>query len=140
MFFLHFYNFSRLNYLLALVLVLSLVACSSGGNVNGSSGSGSDVVNTDNSGSDVGNTLALSWVAPSEREDNTGLSLSDIAGFRIYYGAETGNYQNQLDVNDHTAEQAQIAGIPAGTYYVVMTTIDVDGRESAFSSEVVVTL
>ena len=120
MFFLHFYNFSRLSYLLALILVLPLVACSGGGG--------------DSSSSD------LSWVAPSEREDGTGLSLSEIAGFRIYYGAETGVYQNQLNVNDSSATQAVLASIPSGTYFVVVTTVDTEGRESVFSSEVVVTL
>ena len=130
MFFLHFYNFSRLKYLLALTLVLSLVACAGGG----TSGL-SDPSDPGSSGS-----IALSWVAPSEREDNTGLQLSEIEGFRIYYGTEAGVYQNQLAVNDSTAEQVQIVDVTSGTYYIVMTTVDTEGQESVYSSELVVTL
>ncbi len=116
--FLRIYSFSRLSYLFALILVLPLVGCSGGD----------------------GGVAALSWIAPSEREDNTALSLSEIAGFRIYYGTESGSYQDNFDVNDGSATQAQLLGVPAGTYYVVVTTIDADGRESLFSEEVVVTL
>ena len=124
---LHIYDFSRLKCLLTLALILSLVACSGGDGGTGNT-SGSNAV------------LKLAWVAPSERADNTVLSLSEIKGYRIYYGTEKGNYQNQFEVNDSSAQQAQIAGVPAGDYYLVMTTIDVDGRESAYSQEVVVTI
>ena len=123
MFFLHFYNFSRLRYLLALTLVLPLVACSGGdGGLSSSS------------------SAKLSWVAPSAREDNSVLVLSDIAAFRIYYGSSSGDYSNTIDIIDHTATQAVLAGLPSGTYYVAVTTVDVDGRESIYSDEVVITV
>ena len=125
---LHIYDFSRLKCLFTLVLISSLVACSGG--------DGGTVSNPNESSP----ALGLIWVAPSEREDDTGLSLSEIAGYRIYYGTEAGNYQNQFVVNDGSAEQAQIVGVPSGAYYLVMTTIDMDGRESSYSSEVVVTI
>ena len=116
---LRFYAFSHLNYLLAFILVLPLVACSGGdGGTSGTSGT----------------SPALSWVAPSEREDGTGLGLSEIAGFRIYYGTESGNYSDTISIDDHSATQVILAGIPSGTYYAVMTTVDADGRESSFSA------
>ena len=117
MFFLRFYNFSHLKYLLALSVVLFLVACSGG-----------------DGGSVVRSSPTLSWVAPSEREDGTGLGLSEIASFRIYYGTESGNYSETISIDDHSATQVKIAGIPSGTYYAVMTTVDTDGRESLFSA------
>ena len=120
--FLRIYKFSRSIYLLALILIFPLISCSGG---------------------DGGSTLAspaLSWIAPSEREDGSGLSLSEIAGYHIYYGTESGNYQSKIDVNDGSAVDAQISGIPRGTYYIALTTIDVDGRESAYSAEVIVTV
>lgn len=125
---LHIYDFSRLKCLFTLVLIFSLVACSGGDGGTVSNPNGSSPA------------LGLTWVAPSEREDDTGLSLSEIAGYRIYYGTEAGNYQNQFVVNDGSAEQAQIVGVPSGVYYLVMTTIDMDGRESPYSPEVVVTI
>ena len=132
---LHIYNFSRLKCLLTLVLIFSLVACAGG---DGGAGNHSGLIsNPDGSIA----ALSLTWAAPSEREDNTGLSLSEIAGYRIYYGTETGNYQNQFEVNDGSAEHAQIVNVPpSGAYYLVMTTIDTEGRESSYSSELVITV
>jgi len=111
--YLRFHDSTRLNYLFALILAFSLVGCSGG---DGSSTS-----------------LSLSWVVPSERVDGSTLSLSEIAKFRIYYGAESGNYSNTIDIDDHTATQAVIDGVPSGTFFAVITTVDTDGRESSFS-------
>ena len=119
--FLRIYKFSRSSYLLAIILIFPLVSCSGG---DGGSGSGS--------------SPALSWVAPSERDDGSALSLSEIAGFRIYYGIEPGNYSGTISIDDHTATQAVFAGVPPGTYFTVLTTVDADGRESLYSREVVV--
>jgi hypothetical protein len=121
------YKFSRSSYLLALILIFSLVSCSGGDGGDGGSVPGVA-------------TASLSWVAPEQREDGSVMVLSDIAGYRIYYGVEPGNYQSQIDVSDGSAVQAQISGISRGTYYIVLTTIDVDGRESAYSPEVIVTI
>ena len=81
-------------------------------------------------------SLTLQWTAPVTRTDGTPLSLADIDGYRILYGDSAGNYSNRLDVPDGTAQSATITDIPVGTYYIVMTTYDVDGRESAYSSMV----
>jgi len=113
-------------YLLVLAMVLLVVACSGGG--------------SSDSGASANNILGLSWVAPSERVDNTSLALSEIASYHIYYGTETGDYQNQFDVNDGSAVAAQIVDVPSGTYYIVLTTVDTEGRESSYSSEIVVTI
>ena len=126
--FLRFFNFSRLNYLLVSILALPLVACSGGdGGISGTDSASNNVLN-------------LSWVAPSAREDDSALSLSEIAGYRIYYGTESGDYQSKLEVNDSSAAQAQISGIGPGTYFIALTTVDTDGRESSFSTEAVVTV
>lgn len=76
----------------------------------------------------------LSWVAPSEREDNSGLSLSEIAGYKIYYGTSKGTYPIEISVNDRTMD-ARTLNLAQGTYYFVMTTLDMDGRESKYSTE-----
>ena len=101
-----------LKYFPALALALPLVACDGG---------------------DGAASVALSWDAPSLRADNTPLNSEDIAGFRIYYGFEKGVYQDPVAINDPAATQAQISNLPSGTYYVVITTIDTDGRESSWS-------
>lgn len=118
--FLRLHNISRLGYLLVCALVLPLAACSGG---DGGTAGGT-----------AGDTAALSWLAPSEREDSTALSLSEIVGYRIYYGVESGIYQDSIVINDPTATQAQLSGIPSGAYFVVMTTVDTAGRESSWSA------
>ena len=81
-------------------------------------------------------SLTLQWTAPVTRADGTPLSLADIDGYRIYYGPSANNYPNLLEVSDGTAQSATITDLPVGTYYIVMTTYDVGGLESAHSSMV----
>jgi VCBS repeat-containing protein len=94
-------------------------------------------------GADEAGTLAdinLSWVAPSEREDNTSISLSDIAGYKIYYGTTQGLYPSSVSINDSTAEGHTFTNFASNTYYFVVTTLDTEGRESQYSSEVKVVI
>ena len=84
--------------------------------------------------------VTLSWVAPAEREDNSAILLSEIAGYKIHYGTTQGQYPNSVTVNDGTAEGHTITDLSAGTYYFVVTTLDTDGRESQNSPEVTKTL
>jgi len=67
----------------------------------------------------------------------TPLSLADIDGYRVYYGTSAGNYTNSIDVTDGTAVQVTLTNLPLGTYYIVVTTYDVGGRESAYSPVVI---
>lgn len=81
-------------------------------------------------------SVSLSWKAPVARADGTPLSLADIDGYHIHYGTSVGNYTNHLNVPDGTAQSAVLTDLPLGTYYLVMTTYDVNGRESTYSAVV----
>jgi hypothetical protein len=81
-------------------------------------------------------SMALSWVAPVARADGTPLSLADIEGFRIYYGNSANSYPYSVNVTDATTLQVTLNNLASGTYYIVMTTYDVDGRESSYSAVV----
>jgi hypothetical protein len=62
-------------------------------------------------------------------------SESDIAGYKVYYGTATHNYQNMLDVGPFTT--AVIDGLNGGvTYYFAVTAYDTSGNESVNSQEV----
>jgi len=122
MFLLSMIGLGRLKSLSVLILILPLFACGGGGGEGG-----------DSSG-------LPSWNAPSEREDGTALSPAEIAGYRVYYGTVEGVYPNQLTVIDDKLAKGDIDSIPSGKYFVVVTTIDTEGRESAFSEVVIVTL
>jgi hypothetical protein len=109
------------------------------GSGSGTSGSGatSTVTNTASAtGTATTGSLTLNWTAPVARADGTPLSLADIDGYRIHYGKSSGNYTSHVTLADGTAQRATLTGIPVGTYYMVMTTYDVDGRESGYSAQV----
>ena len=82
-------------------------------------------------------SFTLGWVAPATRADGTPLSLSDIDGYRVYYGTKSGVYTSTYDVTDGTATSITISSLPVGTYFIAMTTYDSAGMESAKSAEVV---
>jgi hypothetical protein len=98
-----------------------------------SASSGSEPVS---SGEDATGSFTLNWTAPATRSDGTPLSLADIDGYRIYYGDSQGYYPNSVDVNDGSLQSVIVDNVPVGSYYVVMTTYDVNGLESAYSSSI----
>ena len=81
-------------------------------------------------------SVTLGWTAPVTRTDGSPIAMSEIAGFTVYYGTSTGSRPNMLNVDDGSATSATIADLQVGTYYLVVTTRDYEGRESGDSSEV----
>lgn len=81
-------------------------------------------------------SIDVEWVAPVAREDGTPLQLSDIGGYRIYYGVNKGDYPNYVDIPDGTVQSITLRDLPAGTYYLAMSTYDVSGQESDLSPPV----
>ncbi len=112
--------------------MITLAACSDGGS-DGSGDSGDNV--------EPGTfTRDISWVAPSLREDNsTPIALSEIDGYRVYYGTAAGDYQLQIDIDDSSITGYTLNLYSGVTWYVVMTTVDTDGRESLYSDEIIIT-
>ena len=82
-------------------------------------------------------SAVLNWTAPVARTDGTALSLSEIAGYTVYYGTSTGSHPNRLNVDDGSATSATITDLLLGTYYLAITTRDYEGGESSYSVEVV---
>jgi hypothetical protein len=81
-------------------------------------------------------SITLNWTAPVTRADSSPIALSEIAGFTIHYGTSVGSYPNMLNVDDGSATSVTIADLQVGTYYLVATTRDNEGRESGYSGEV----
>ncbi|MBW2734643.1 MAG: hypothetical protein JRH20_19820 [Deltaproteobacteria bacterium] len=86
--------------------------------------------------------VTLSWTAPVKRVDNTDLLPGNIAGYNIYYGDVTGYYQQEVNIPiaslaDPLKPAYTITGlITCQVYYLVLTTFDVEGRESSYSPEI----
>lgn len=81
-------------------------------------------------------SFSLSWTAPSTRADGTPLSLADIGGYRVYYGASVGNYPNSVDITNGSVTSVVINNVPGGTYQVVMSTLDSNSVEGAQSAPI----
>ncbi|MBI5742105.1 MAG: choice-of-anchor D domain-containing protein [Nitrospirae bacterium] len=78
-------------------------------------------------------TVTISWEPPVTNSD--GSPLTDLAGYNIYYGTATGNYNNSIDVGNVTTYQ--ITGLTSGlTYYFAAKAYDTSGNESLYSNEV----
>lgn len=114
---------------LTCVGLLLISGCGGGG----ASDSGGLSATSSSVGSGTGEAI-LTWDAPTTRSD--GSTLTDLAGYRIYYGTSSPvNAQNseQIDVGNTTGYT--LTGLEAGTYYFTATAYDAFGNESAFSQE-----
>jgi hypothetical protein len=90
------------------------------------------------SGGGTVSLLKIEWTSPSERANSTALQISEIQGYRIYYSKSKGSYlrEDSIDViGNGSVQQFSVptTTIPSGTYYIVMTATDTDGRESQYS-------
>jgi uncharacterized protein YjbI with pentapeptide repeats len=77
--------------------------------------------------------VTLSWTPPAMNEDGT--HLTDLAGYRLYYGATSGSYSDTVDVG--SVITYQLKGLDDKlTYYFTVTAYDTSGNESKYSNEV----
>ena len=83
-------------------------------------------------------TATVSWIAPSSRVSGAPMPLNELAGYKIYYGTSLGSYPDVVNVPDKTATAYTLSGLASNTtYYLVVTSYDVLGKESANSNVVV---
>lgn len=77
--------------------------------------------------------LSISWIAPTQNID--GSPLTDLAGYKVYYGDSSRSYQHHIDIEDETLLTWEFTP-PPGTWYITMTAVNAAGVESAYSNEV----
>lgn len=80
----------------------------------------------------VAGRATLSWEAPSTRTD--GSPLTNLAGFRLYYGTSSGNLNSMIQVSDPGARSWVIENLTVGTWYFAASAYDQSGMESARSN------
>lgn len=89
----------------------------------------------------VGSASAtVTWDAPTARLNGTSLSYGEIAAYKVSYGVSRGTYTYTVNVNKAATSYTLVGLAPNTTYYIVVTSIDTAGKESANSNVVLKTL
>jgi len=74
----------------------------------------------------------LEWLAPDTATD--GSTLTNLAGYRIYYGTDVKRMTNRIEVKNPGVLTYMIEGLTPATYYFAVTAINAHGQESARSN------
>lgn len=82
----------------------------------------------------VTGSISLSWTAPTTNSD--GSPVTDLAGYRVYYGTARGFYTDNVTINNPGTLSATISNLPADTYYVIVRAFNSVNSESVASVEV----
>lgn len=106
---------------LLMLVLIGLAACGGSG--------------TRNAPPTISGSARLSWTAPTTNID--GSALTDLAGFRIYYGASANTLKLTIDVPDAGAQGYTVNSLAPGTYYFSVTAYSSAGYESDLSAAVV---
>jgi len=124
---------------LATFILIAVIATGCGGGGSGVTSSDSSSGSNTSSGN-TGSTasVTLKWSAPTTRLDGSAISLSEIAGYRLYYGSSATNTPNYINLNG-TSTQYPVT-LPNGTYYFRISAIDTNGYEGALSGALQKTL
>jgi hypothetical protein len=75
----------------------------------------------------------LAWAAPTKNAD--GSSLSDLAGYKIYYGTTKGTYSKSITISSPYTTNYTISGLPVGTTYIIVKAYDTSNNMSVASAE-----
>lgn len=76
----------------------------------------------------------VSWTAPTS--NTNGSALTDLAGYRIYYGTGPGKLDASIDVPNAGASDYVVTGLTSGTWYFAVAAYTNVGVESTLSSVV----
>ena len=77
-------------------------------------------------------TATVAWTPPTSRVDGT--TLTDLAGYRIYYGIGPNSFDNIIDVNTVGVTNFVVENLSAGTWYFAVAARDSAGVESGLST------
>jgi hypothetical protein len=84
------------------------------------------------------NGVEVSWTPPTQNAD--GSTLTDLSGYKIHYGTESGNYSDSVALDSAGLTRYSLDSLPKGKIYIAMTAVNSAGAESDFSKEVTVTV
>jgi hypothetical protein len=76
-------------------------------------------------------SATLSWTPPTQNTD--GSPLTNLAGYRIYWGTQQGSYPNSVTLNNAGLTSYVVESLAPGTWFFVATAVNTVGAESPFS-------
>jgi hypothetical protein len=79
-------------------------------------------------------SFTLSWTPPTQNEDGT--PLTNLAGYRIYYGTTSGQYSEEVPLQSPGLTSYVIDNLTAGKYFLAMTSVNSSGMESKYTPEI----
>jgi hypothetical protein len=79
-------------------------------------------------------SIVVSWVPPTENTD--GSPLTDLAGYKVYWGTSPGSYPNSATINNPGIASHVIDNLVAGTWYFALAAFNTVGIESELTSAV----
>jgi hypothetical protein len=79
-------------------------------------------------------SVPLTWMPPTENED--GSPLSDLAGYKLYWGTESGRYSNSVTLTNPGITRYVVEQLTPATWHFVMTAMTSRGLESEHSNAV----
>jgi hypothetical protein len=82
--------------------------------------------------------VTLSWTSPTLNTNGSG--VTDLAGYRIYYGSKSTQLNQVITVENADATEYAFRELSAGTWYFAVTAFNSDKVESGLSAVVPVTI
>jgi hypothetical protein len=73
-------------------------------------------------------------------ENTDGSALTDLAGFKIYFGRNAGRYDQQIQIDNPSVSVYVVEELDPTTYYFTATAFNSAGVESPFAGEIVETI
>ena len=77
-------------------------------------------------------SATLRWVPPATNTDNS--ALTDLAGFRVYYGRAAAALDQIVRITNPTTSQQVVSNLTSGTWYFAVSAVSSAGSESALSA------
>ena len=78
-------------------------------------------------------SVTLDWIAPTENVDGT--TLTDLAGYVIYFGTRSGVYDQSVSIENPSVTTYVVEGLTPNNYYFAATARNSQGEESRYSGE-----
>ena len=75
---------------------------------------------------------SLTWSAPTENADGT--PVTNLAGYRVYYGTSPGDLSQSIEVSGAATTTYMVENLAAGTYYFAIAAYNTSGVESEQSN------